>query len=585
MAYGVTDIVPQCEIPDNVAIQLAVKGMGKPVFWKDDVALLKKWYNKSNGKISIWTYPGKHMSKAEMKGIPAMMHRQTGKYLQHVGKYIYGVFLESETDYELFNYLNYYTFAKVSWDLSTDLDKLLDEHYRLMYGAGAKDMKAFFDELEVIWCDRIIGNITDTPLGPVPKLPNEFELWSKILSPAKLKQLQSFLDRASKAAAGNRDAVARIDLMRREIFGHIMAAAKKFYAAREIMGEWKFNVPGKIGLRPYKGEECEVVTTVEVKENADSFSFVYDCEEPAMKSISAKHKGKDNQMTFEDSCVELFLNPSGDRKNYYQLVVNTNGSFADSAWVKNGKGNYAWDSKAKFDIAKRADGYKISITIPKAALGKYNKAGFPVNFARHRSLVGDSAKKVKVIYYQWSPVPGRSFHAIERWGVMNLGKPRNVNLLKDGGFDNVKTRLPYYVGKWGCWSPMGYKDKSWVKVDNKVFINGTASLHFINKNGQRVSAGQTFYGLKPNTKYRLSYFIKTKNISGKDGAGAYLTVGKKHMACPITRVSGTTGWHRRSFDFTTAKNVTPQTKCIIGIWIWFAGGEAWYDDVSITEVK
>ena len=97
--------------------------MGKPEYWASDVALLKKWCDKTGGKISIWTYPGKHMGKAEMKGIPAMMHRQTGKYLQHVKDYIYGVFLESETDYEIFNYLNYYTFAKVTWDLDTDLDK------------------------------------------------------------------------------------------------------------------------------------------------------------------------------------------------------------------------------------------------------------------------------------------------------------------------------------------------------------------------------------------------------------------------------------------------------------------------------
>ena len=584
MAYGCLDRLPECAIPENVAVQLAVKGIGKPEYWASDVELLKKWSAKTNGKISIWTYPGKHMGKAEMKGIPAMMHRQTGKYLQHVKNYIYGVFLESETDYEIFNYLNYYTFAKVTWDLNTDVDKLLEEHYKLMFGAGSAEMKNFFDELEDLWCKKIIGNIIDTPLGPVAKLPNDFEVWSKIYSPARLKNLEDYLNRAKAKAAKNPDAVKRIEFMRREMLGPIKEAAAGFAQSKEMMGNWKFALPGRVGLRPYKSEVCDVTTTVSARESADSFIFTFDCEEPLMKHIQAACQGDDNKDNFTDSCVEIFLNPSGDRKNYYHLVVNTNGSVADAAWKRHGKGDYKWNSNSKVKVEKRVDGFTIEVAIPKSSIGKYDAAGFPVNFARHRAIKGANAKQVKEIYYQWSPVPGRSFHATERWGVMKTAPEKSANLLKDGDFEMDKIRLPYHAGAWGLWGSEGYKVKR-IEVDRKVFMTGRASLHLTNPLGQRISAGQKFKGVKPKTRYRLSFFMRTKGVTGKTGAGAYLSLGKWQFACPTVRVSGDTNWHRRSFEFVTPDYITPETQCVVGLWIWYAAGEAWYDDVSISEIK
>jgi hypothetical protein len=224
------------------------------------------------------------------------------------------------------------------------------------------------------------------------------------------------------------------------------------------------------------------------------------------------------------------------------------------------------------------------VKIPKKSIGKYDTRGFPVNFARHRAIKGIEAKKVKEIYYQWSPVPGRSFHATERWGVMKFGNEEKKNLLKDGNFETAKTRFPYYAGAWGMWSSEGYKVKR-AELDNKVFMSGKSSLHLMNKLNQRISAGQKFKGMKPNTRYRLSFFLKTRGLTGKLGAGAYISMGKKQLACPTVRISGDTSWHRRTFDLMTPDYITPDTECILGLWIWSAAGDAWYDDVSIVEVK
>ena len=64
-----------------------------------------------------------------------------------------------------------------------------------------------------------------------------------------------------------------------------------------------------------------------------------------------------------------------------------------------------------------------------------------------------------------------------------------------------------------------------------------------------------------------------------------LILGEKEFACPRTRITGTTPWHKRTFDFVTPKDLTPESKCNLGLWIWQTGGEAWFDHVSIREVK
>ena len=116
-------------------------------------------------------------------------------------------------------------------------------------------------------------------------------------------------------------------------------------------------------------------------------------------------------------------------------------------------------------------------------------------------------------------------------------------------------------------------------------MDGEASLHLINTLNQRVSAGQKFKGMKPNTRYRLSFFLRTRGLKGKLGAGAYLSLGRHHIPCPQIRVSGDTDWHKRTFEFVTPSFITPDTPCVIGLWIWSAEGEAWYDDVVISEIK
>ena len=74
----------------------------------------------------------------------------------------------SRTDRIIYNYLNHYVFAKLMWNMDTDVDALLEEHYRLMFGAAAGEIKAYFEALEDRWMHGMTGYEAAAPtnLGP-----------------------------------------------------------------------------------------------------------------------------------------------------------------------------------------------------------------------------------------------------------------------------------------------------------------------------------------------------------------------------------------------------------------------------------
>ena len=76
MAYLPYDRIPKCDIPQNVAVQVAVTGPGKNDQKADDEKI-KAWVGKLKSKVSLWTYPGKYGNKA-MPGIPALISRTAG---------------------------------------------------------------------------------------------------------------------------------------------------------------------------------------------------------------------------------------------------------------------------------------------------------------------------------------------------------------------------------------------------------------------------------------------------------------------------------------------------------------------------
>ena len=578
MAYSPYDNVPNGKIAPNVQVQVAVNGLGGDgVQDKNDIQKMKVWAEKMGHPVMLWTYAqGKHMRK-NIPGIPPMMPRHLGRFIDRSAPYFDGGFFEAETDYFIFGYLNFFIVSKKLWNSSLDTEKLLDEHYSVMFGKGAPMMKKFYETLEDIWTKKILGTVEMTSIGPVTKVPEAFEIWTKIYSPAQIAAFRKLFDAARSAARADRGAVERIEFIRKQMLGPIEEAFNKYHNAQKALDFWQLPLNTKGYLRTLSGAQNEVSTSVEAQLKGKELTFLFECQEPAMKNIRIKAVRNGDRNLWEDSAIELFLNPSGDRKNYYQIIINAAGFVTMYKHAPGAKSVILPTPMIKTAAWKKADSWGLSVTLPVSFAGLDKRSQIPVNFGRNRALTDGT---VKHKYYHWNPItkPEKGFHDLRIWGVLtreNMSK----NLVQNDSFADGNKN-------WHLWCRGGAKGGSAHTFDKTLFISGGQSLHFKNKEGNSMNAVQFLKGLKPNTRYQLSYFFRCKDLKGKYGAGAYIHFSSNYgFAFPKNRINGTREWSREVHTFTTPAAFDKKTVPSVGLWIWNAGGEAWFDCIRIEEIK
>ena len=250
--------IPTNEIPCNVDVFVARRGP-----WAEGTAIgerekdeVRAWHAKLGRKVSLWNYPDKvDCWNLEMKDIPQIAPRAWASYYRAVAPFVTGAFAESESDRWIYNYLNYYVFSRLCWNPEVDVEAILAEHHRLMFGPAAKEMTEFFDTLEKCWM-KVVAKPFDTPLGPgVVKAPTEEELRTKIYSPEVLARLAALLDSAeAKVGCGSIEA-RRIAFFRREFL--IPLARGRVSHAEALRGRGR-GEEGKISARSASPREIKI---------------------------------------------------------------------------------------------------------------------------------------------------------------------------------------------------------------------------------------------------------------------------------------------------------------------------------------
>ena len=441
MAYWPYRRIPAIDIPDNVEVMVAETGpfsVANPRELRREHDEIRAWAKKLGRSVSTWTYPHKR-NETMLPGIPDATPRAIGEYYNGIADVIFGTFMQSETDRRIFHYLGDYVLSRILWDGPIDVDKIIDEHNRLMFGAGAAEMGEFFNILENRWICGVNGNIDESKIGPATIPPSEGELWTKVYSPETMARL----DRLLETAAAKADAVSleakRIAFMRKQFFEPLAMQPvnwRKRMAKLEAT-RWRIALNTAISFRPLKTgrlpksattagnviAEESVRTAVTARRTENALVFRFDCEEPQMeKIVSYGHRKHDDKATWRDSGIEFFLNPSGDRKTVCHFMINASKVMCDGLEIRKGgewsvKLDTEWESGAAVDGEIRKDGYVLTVSIPLASLGKDVKDRFPAEFCRNRVLkdgVGDG-------YYLWGEYT-RNYRDVANYGIIDISE-------------------------------------------------------------------------------------------------------------------------------------------------------------------
>lgn len=216
MAYQPYANIPKVDIPDNVLVMVAEGGPWSkmnPTELQKQYDHVRAWAKKTGSKVWTWTYPAKIYGR-ELPNVPQMTPHAYAEYYQTLAPHIFGGFCETESDKWIYNYLNYYVFAKLGWDTSLDVNALLDEHYRLMFGKGASQMKEIYETMEKKWIYDICGTTDQTPLGPVCRPATFHEICDRVYSPAELERIGKLYDAAAAAAGEGTIEAKRVAFIR-----------------------------------------------------------------------------------------------------------------------------------------------------------------------------------------------------------------------------------------------------------------------------------------------------------------------------------------------------------------------------------
>ena len=235
MAYAPYRAVPDFALPSNVWAMVAemgpwgINGPGKTDAEVDEV---RRWSEKAHGNVWMWTYPSKYGVK-DTPGVPDMAPRAFAAYYKRVAPYIRGAFLETECERSLFHYLNYYVFSKIAWNNNVDVEALLDEHFRLMFGAAAPEMAAFYAALEEKWTKQVLKRWA--PDGGELRfvVATDVELWRNVFSPGLRAEWKRLFDRAAAKVRDAPDCARRLAFIRRELLDYLCSVGERFDAAAD----------------------------------------------------------------------------------------------------------------------------------------------------------------------------------------------------------------------------------------------------------------------------------------------------------------------------------------------------------------
>ena len=600
MAYSSYKKIPDMKIPDNVIVELALRGP-----WYEansgreaEDKLLADWHRKLGSKLYVWTYPTKLIAKVKL--IPNFTPRAVGSFYKRQTPLIFGSFLEAETDRWIFGFMNTYIFSKVMWDSSIDVDALIDEHCRLMYGKAAPLMLEFYNTLEKHWLTNIMGSVVDTPRGFKAIIPSQYELWNNIYSKAEMDKIGKILDAAEKAVVADVMALARVRFMRTNLWNPVTTARQQYLATINEKVFWRAYMPEVSGplvidgqlndsawaqapvvwMIPRRGDEANVHTRVRMLRDHDNYYFGIECDEPQTDKMIANILKPDEIEIWKDNVVELFFAAGPRKKSLYQFIVNSNGTITDLTTKIADTSKWNSGVEAKTSIL-RGKMWVVEIKIPRRAMPDLGTKEFVGNFTRTRRLNTDTIGGLNEEYV-WAPFPRQI--ADNCGTIIPAATPKNRSIVLDGDFEEEVKGLRR-IGK--NWRTPGRA----IGRDTQVFRTGGASLR-LDRDGGR--GNQYLYDrIKPDTVYRLSFFLKLENVKKNDiSSGFYINLrygfkGKDSTYRPIKNAfTGTIPWTRMEYVFRTPKaKIGTDSSPYLEFNTRKTTGKCWIDHVELVKVK
>ena len=161
-----------------------------------------------------------------------------------------------------------------------------------------------------------------------------------------------------------------------------------------------------------------------------------------------------------------------------------------------------------------------------------------------------------------------------------IGYEKGPNLLQNASFESHNDQLPTNW-KIRTYSGNGTDVQHSIEQRNIHIKTGKASLKIQSESGHDTSLFTTVK-LNSGSTYAMSAWIKTQGVKG--GHGALLNIHELQHNGKSSAVKGDNDWKKVELVFESNQSGLFTLNCLFGGW-GKAKGTAWFDDISLNEVK
>ncbi|MBI4024483.1 MAG: DUF4838 domain-containing protein [Verrucomicrobia bacterium] len=604
--------------PDNVRIFLVTSGSSDWANKSYREATLKEmqaWREFAGRKLYLWVNQSSDNSKEVFGGVVNPLPSLMGPWLREVAPCLDGIFLGNESSHYLFQALNTYLFFHLAWNPQRDSKQVMNDYYAAAYGPAAEIIAGMDREFEEFWLKNVAKPrpLPGTDASAVrASNPTSAELWEDIYTDAALAPFQAKMEKAMAAAKGTGFA-DRVNIYAQHYLGAILAERQQYRRMVSLSDSQRLRAACATGSITLDGQMLEpdwtraesgsmvviqenvkplVRTEVRVLYDKENLYAGWKCFEPQMGRLRAVAKTHDDDVLWQDDEVEIFLDPSGKRRGYCQLLANVAGVVADYR-ASHSQLDKNWTSHAKVAVFKGKDFWSLEMAVPFASLeATPPKTGdsWVANLCRGRALT--EAKTGESQFLSWSQLVKGVFNRPICFGRIVFTEKGEApaaapNLIRNGSFEDSSFTPTDGYGGWGGQGMVFDGAESW-SGEKSFKLSVSAS-----DPAQTSAIAQRFSDkIRPNTEYVFTYCVKTSDITPLPEAGErdfvgigaevyLLTPEEGWRPCPQRFIVGTHEWRKYGMRIKTGKGTHPEA-CVCFV-MKKCTGTAWIDDVRLEE--
>ncbi len=374
------------------------------------------------------------------------------------------------------DFMNMYWRMKLYDDFNFDVEKGLAEYYEKFFGPAGPGMEKFYTAMENRWMDLGGGQEARS-------------WWGKMGTRKFLKEISEHIEEARQATEEGTLYRRRVELIDSGIMQYLLMARERYEGS--AMAEFapvgtaavaKVDVPEG---RDWNDDATwtdapeNVIEKTIANEPAPQktvFRLAYDDNhlyikakmlEPSVMQMRASTQEEDIG-GFSDDSVELFFDPEGKGKRFYQFCINSRGAVYDALVDPHAIGatdTVTWNSGARVKTAAGGAYWELRAAVPFGAfVTEPPGAGstWRFNLCRNRYVEQDKAP-----FSAWSPTLG-GFRNPERFGIITFNAAEEAGRIlwqcdfSSSAFAAEAGESPL-IGRDGWYENTSYANQGWDK--------------------------------------------------------------------------------------------------------------------------